>query len=125
MQRVSVDDGHVFTREKSSRFRRIRATERIRLQSRDGRFIRMEAHHSNGGGASLTGSGVRNKRDTKTRARIDWRASLVPAPAEIPAPIAYILKLLQLKSSSSDFDRPCSGRGTPFAVSIDRVGLAR
>lgn len=38
----------------------------------------------------LVGSRDRNGSDLKPRARIDWRTSLVPAPAVIPAPIAYI-----------------------------------
>ena len=33
---------------------------------------------------------VRNEYDLNTLTRNDWRASLVPAAAVIPAPIAYI-----------------------------------
>ena len=35
-------------------------------------------------------STIRNERDVKNFTRINWRASLVPAAAVIPAPVAYI-----------------------------------
>ncbi len=34
--------------------------------------------------------GIRNESNLKALSRINWRASLVPAAAVIPAPIAYI-----------------------------------
>ena len=36
------------------------------------------------------GYGFWNERNTESTSRINWRASLVPAAAVIPAPIAYI-----------------------------------
>tara|TARA_B110000093_G_scaffold10471_1_gene10005 strand:+ start:1022 stop:1189 length:168 start_codon:yes stop_codon:yes gene_type:complete len=36
------------------------------------------------------GSGFWNERILESTSRINWRASLVPAAAVIPAPIAYI-----------------------------------
>jgi len=38
----------------------------------------------------LSRSGNWNENDVNTLSRINWRASLVPAAAVIPAPIAYI-----------------------------------
>ena len=61
----------------------------------------------------MTGSGVRNERDAKARARIDRRTSLVPAPAVIPAPIAYInaaaVKKLVVGYRAQVVLRPLSG----------------
>ena len=38
----------------------------------------------------LIRSGLRNENNLNPLSRINWRASLVPAAAVIPAPIAYI-----------------------------------
>ena len=81
----------------------------------------------------MTGSGVRNECDAKARARIDRRTSLVPAPAVIPAPIAYI-KVVAVKklvvglrparpgpnvfSTSGRAGRPRSPIRRPFTLSV-------
>lgn len=74
----------------------------------------------------MTGSGVRNERDAKARARIDRRTSLVPAPAVIPAPIAYI-KVVAVKKLVVG-RRPASPRPRHVVLpraSVGGVGLAR
>ncbi len=43
-----------------------------------------------------------NENNLNPLTRINWRASLVPAAAVIPAPIAYI-KVVAVKSSQLDF----------------------
>lgn len=74
----------------------------------------------------MTGSGVRNERDAKARARIDRRTSLVPAPAVIPAPIAYI-KVVAVKKLVVG-RRPAPPRPRHLVLpraSVGGVGLAR
>jgi hypothetical protein len=50
----------------------------------------------------LCRSGNWNENDVKTLSRINWRASLVPAAAVIPAPIAYI-KVVAVKKLVVEF----------------------
>jgi hypothetical protein len=50
----------------------------------------------------LSRSGNWNENDVNTLSRINWRASLVPAAAVIPAPIAYI-KVVAVKKLVVEF----------------------
>ena len=50
----------------------------------------------------LSRSGNWNENDANTLSRIKWRASLVPAAAVIPAPIAYI-KVVAVKKLVVEF----------------------
>ena len=50
----------------------------------------------------LSRSGNWNENDANTLSRINWRASLVPAAAVIPAPIAYI-KVVAVKKLVVEF----------------------
>ena len=50
----------------------------------------------------LSRSGNWNENDANTLSRINWRASLVPAVAVIPAPIAYI-KVVAVKKLVVEF----------------------
>ena len=50
----------------------------------------------------LSRSGNWNENDANTLSRINWRASLVPAAAVIPAPIAYI-KVVAVKKFVVEF----------------------
>ena len=47
-------------------------------------------------------SGTWNENNSNHLSRIDWRASLVPAAAVIPAPIAYI-KVVAVKKLVVEF----------------------
>ena len=59
-----------------------------------------------------------NENNLNPLSRINWRASLVPAAAVIPAPIAYT-KVVAVKKLVVEF--LVSGRGQPQGVSA--VGL--
>ena len=52
----------------------------------------------------LSRSGNWNENDVNTLSRTNWRASLVPAAAVIPAPIAYI-KVVAVKKLVVVFER--------------------
>ena len=58
----------------------------------------------------LSRSGNWNENDVNTLSRINWRASLVPAAAVIPAPIAYI-KVVAVKKLVVGLPGPVSERG--------------
>ena len=50
-----------------------------------------------------------NENNLNPLSRINWRASLVPAAAVIPAPIAYI-KVVAVKKLVVEFPGSCGGR---------------
>ncbi len=52
--------------------------------------------------SGLFRSDNRNENDVNILSRINWRASLVPAAAVIPAPIAYI-KVVAVKKLVVEF----------------------
>ena len=52
---------------------------------------------------------IANESNLKTSLRINWRASLVPAAAVIPAPIAYI-KVVAVKKLVVGFLAGATGR---------------
>jgi tetrahydromethanopterin S-methyltransferase subunit A len=63
--------------------------------------------------AGLFESGNCNENNLKPLTRINWRASLVPAAAVIPAPMAYI-KVVAVKKLVVGFLAGATGR--PFVV---------
>ena len=60
--------------------------------------------------ARPSGSSNWNEQEVKRVARNDWRASLVPAAAVIPAPIAYIKVVAVKKLVVEEMEE---GRGEP------------
>ena len=80
--------------------------------------------------AAPDGRRVRNEGDPKRRSRNDWRASLVPAAAVIPAPIAYVKvvavkKLVVDRREPQDSDAPSGtdpGRGPGSSPRAPRRG---
>jgi hypothetical protein len=57
--------------------------------------------------AGLLKSGNWNENHLNPVSRINWRASLVPAAAVIPAPIAYI-KVVAVKKLVVEFSLSCT-----------------
>jgi hypothetical protein len=66
----------------------------------------------------------RNDRRVKIAGRTDWRASLVPAAAVIPAPIAYI-KVVAVKTLVVSLLRVAAERTTVGSGAISRVPAVR
>ena len=67
--------------------------------------------------AGLFESGNWNENNLNPLSRINWRASLVPAAAVIPAPIAYI-KVVAVKKLVVEFLDPTFSPRTLFLCTI-------